>query len=152
MQPRQRSLGLSVDGGGFADWATRSRKSRQAVAVLNGNVTSSNVLDLSMLPAAGRPNPFDNVSAVPASTRHLAVEITRVFRAVRRSSCFCDLLIPASALVLIALLQACSPAVTAPPVTPTVGWSIRDATTGAQIAMLRHNLAAIGKKIKSNFW
>lgn len=40
---------------------------------------------------------------------------------------------PASALVLVSLLQACSPAVTAPPVTPTVGWSIRDATTGTQI-------------------
>jgi hypothetical protein len=40
---------------------------------------------------------------------------------------------PASALALILLLEACAPAVNAPPVTPTVGWQIRDETTGAVV-------------------
>ena len=45
------------------------------------------------------------------------------------------LAIPASTLVLVSMLQACAPTVNAPPVTPTVGWQIRDETTGAQVAV-----------------
>ncbi|SEI22745.1 hypothetical protein SAMN05192544_104467 [Paraburkholderia hospita] len=40
---------------------------------------------------------------------------------------------PASALALTLLFEACAPAVNAPPVTPTVGWQIRDETIGAVV-------------------